>query len=91
MIGNLSNKYVTALPLYLFTFIPLSNFPNFDGPYVFFSKIQQAPGPNYRKVGKSLWASNKNFWLESNELHLKVTYPSRFSWCCFGPFTTLQA
>ena len=28
-------------------------FPNFDGLNEF-SKIQQAPGPNFRKVGKSL-------------------------------------
>ena len=30
-----------------------SNFPNFDGPNAFF-QIQQAPGPNVSKVGKSL-------------------------------------
>ena len=31
--------------------------PNFDGPNVF-SQIQQAPGPNFRKVGKSLSCSH---------------------------------
>ena len=30
-----------------------SNFPKFDGP-CFFTRNQQAPGPNFRKVGKSL-------------------------------------
>ena len=29
-------------------------FPDFDVPNAFFSQIQQAPGPDFRKVGKSL-------------------------------------
>ena len=31
-----------------------SNFPNFDGPNAFSPQIQQAHGPNFRKVGISL-------------------------------------
>ena len=29
-------------------------FSNFGGPNAFFPQIQQAPGPNFRKVGKSM-------------------------------------
>ena len=31
-----------------------SNFPKFDDPNMFSPQIQQAPGPNFRWVGKSL-------------------------------------
>ena len=33
-------------------FFEASSFPNFDGPNAF-SQIQQAPGPNVRKVGSN--------------------------------------
>ena len=47
--GDLSNKYDTALLASQFSQIA-SNFPNFDGQNAF-SQIQQAPGPDFRKVG----------------------------------------
>ena len=39
-------------------FYTASSFPNFDGANAF-TQIQQAPGPDFRKVGKSLMFSWK--------------------------------
>ena len=66
MVGIKATKYVTALHCYFLIWFIINFkwqsssfrlhqvFPNFNGPNAFYSQIQQAPGPNFRKVEKSL-------------------------------------
>ena len=60
MKGKKSSKCFTLLisfmlfnPFKMAVFQTASNFPNFNDP-IAFSLIQQVPGPDFRKVGKSL-------------------------------------
>ena len=69
------------LQLYTASFLYLTHlewwssyFPNFDGPNVFPPKIQRAPGPDFRNVGKSLLTKSTGQQLKSSLHRNSVIY-----------------